>query len=62
MGCFHDFKLHIVINDKDELLSFCVTQANVDDREPLKMKVFSKKYLKNFMLIKRISFIDKLPS
>jgi len=40
MGWFHGFKLHIIINDKGELLSFCVTQANVDDREPLKNESF----------------------
>jgi hypothetical protein len=40
MGWFHGFKLHIVINDKGELLSFAVTQANVDDREPLKNEGF----------------------
>ena len=46
IGWFHGFKLHIVINDKGELLSFAVTQANVDDREPLKMKVFKKYFWK----------------
>lgn len=40
MGWFHGFKLHIVINDKGEILSFCVTQANVDDRDPLKNEAF----------------------
>ena len=40
IGWFHGFKLHIVINDKGEILSFCVTQANVDDREPLKNESF----------------------
>ena len=40
IGWFHGFKLHIVINDKGELLSFAVTQANVDDREPLKNEGF----------------------
>lgn len=40
MGWFHGFKLHIIINDKGELLSFCVTRANINDREPLKMKPF----------------------
>jgi hypothetical protein len=49
MGWFHGFKLHIIINDKGELLSFCVTQANVDDREPLKNEgllkdIFGKLY------------------
>ena len=36
MGYFYGFKLHIVINDKGEILSFTITQANIDDREPLK--------------------------
>lgn len=42
MGWFHGFKLHIVINDKGEIISFAVTQANVDDREPLKSEGFLK--------------------
>lgn len=42
MGWFYGFKLHIIINDKGEILSFCVTQANVDDREPLKNETFLK--------------------
>ena len=40
MGYFFGFKLHLVINDKGELLNFVVTQANVDDREPLRNKSF----------------------
>ncbi len=36
MGWFHGFKLHIVVNDKGELLNFIITQANVDDRTPIK--------------------------
>jgi hypothetical protein len=42
MGYFFGFKLHIVINDKGELLNFALTQGNVDDREPLKNKNFIK--------------------
>lgn len=42
MGWFYGFKLHIIINDKGEILSFCVTQANVDDKEPLKSENFLK--------------------
>jgi IS5 family transposase len=42
MGWFHGFKLHIIINDKGELLSFAVTQANVDDMELLKNEGFLK--------------------
>jgi hypothetical protein len=36
MGFFFGFKLHFVINDKDEILSFVITPGNTDDREPLK--------------------------
>ena len=42
MGWFYGFKLHIVINEKGEIISFCVTQANVDDRDPLKNEGFLK--------------------
>lgn len=42
MGWFHGFKLHIAVNDKGELLNFVITQANVDDREPLKADSFLK--------------------
>jgi len=28
-------KKHLIINDKGELLNFVLTQANVDDRQPL---------------------------
>lgn len=42
MGWFYGFKLHIIINDKGQVISFCVTQANVDDREPLKNEGFLK--------------------
>ncbi len=36
MGWFFGFKLHLVVNEKGELLNFVITQANVDDRDPLK--------------------------
>lgn len=42
MGYFFGFKLHIIINDKGEILNFSITQGNVDDREPLKNKNFTK--------------------
>lgn len=43
MGWFFGFKLHIVINDKGEIIDFLFTQANVDDRYPLKNKNFHDK-------------------
>jgi hypothetical protein len=35
MGWFFGFKLHLVINDKGEVISFEVTKGNVDDRNPV---------------------------
>jgi len=43
MGWFHGFKLHIIINDKGEILNFTITQANIDDRQPLKKERFLDK-------------------
>ncbi len=43
MGYFFGFKLHLVINEKGELLNFIITPGNVDDREPLKNKRFVAK-------------------
>ncbi|MGC0371934.1 MAG: hypothetical protein DGJ47_000635 [Rickettsiaceae bacterium] len=33
MGWFFGFKLHLVINHKGEIMSFCLTPGNVDDRK-----------------------------
>jgi hypothetical protein len=43
IGWFFGFKLHIIINDRGEILDFMLTQGNVDDREPLKNKAFHNK-------------------
>ena len=42
MGWFFGFKLHLIINDKGEILNFMLTPGNVDDREPLKQVKFLK--------------------
>lgn len=34
-GWFYGFKLHFTVNDCGELLSFCFTRGNVDDRSPV---------------------------
>lgn len=34
------FKLHLIINDKGEILNFIFTSGNVDDWEPLKQGKF----------------------
>ena len=35
MGWFYGFKLHLVVNDRGEILSFYLTPGNVDDRKPV---------------------------
>jgi hypothetical protein len=34
VGWFYGFKLHLVINHLGEILSFCITAGNTDDRHP----------------------------
>ena len=43
MGWFYGFKLHIVINDRGEIIQWMLTPGNVDDREPLKDKKFKQR-------------------
>jgi hypothetical protein len=35
LGWYFGFKLHLIINEKGEIMSFMVTPANVDDRKPV---------------------------
>ncbi len=74
VGFFYGFKLHLVINDKGEILSLLVTPGNVDDREPFKNQSFIKrlfgkifgdkgyisKALKEFLFADGINLITKL--
>jgi hypothetical protein len=59
MGWFHGFKLHIVIDDKGELLSFVVGQANVNYTKLLtKIEFLKKKYLESYLVAKVIYLIN----
>lgn len=40
LGWFFGFKLHLIINEKGEVLNFMFTPEDVDNREPLKMENF----------------------
>ena len=40
MGWFFGFKLHLICNEKGELLNFMITPGDVDDRKPLEHKAF----------------------
>ena len=43
MGWFYGFKLHLVINDRGEIIQWKLTPGNVDDRQPLKDKRFTER-------------------
>ena len=40
MGWFFGFKLHLICNEKGELLNFMITPGDVDGRKPLEFKSF----------------------
>ena len=40
MGWFFGFKLHLIYNEKGELLNFMITPGDIDDGEPLKYNAF----------------------
>ena len=40
MGWFFGFKLHLICNERGELLNFMITSGNVDDSKPLEYKSF----------------------
>ena len=42
VGWFSGFKLHLVCNDKGELLNFCLTKGNVDNRNVNVIKLLTK--------------------
>ena len=76
MGWFFGFKLHLICNERGELLNFMITPGDVDDRKPLEYKSFvefvygklvgDKVYIgKNLferMFVDSIRFITKLKS
>ena len=40
MGWFFGFKLHLICNEKGELLNFMIMPGDIDDRKPLEYKAF----------------------
>lgn len=41
-GWFYGFKLHLIVNEKGEILKFFITSGNKNDRNPLKFISFIK--------------------
>lgn len=42
MGWFYGFKLHLIINEEGEILSFWLTSENIDDRNEAVMDTLTK--------------------
>ena len=64
MGGFLGFKLHLVINDKGEIMAVKVTPGNVDDRRPilnLMKNLFGKLFADKGYIAKKLSdeLLDK---
>lgn len=49
MGWFFDFKLHLIINDKGEILNFMFTPGGVDDRDHLSRRLSFRISKENYM-------------
>ena len=43
MGWFYGFKLHLVINERGEIIQWQLTPGSTDDREPLKDRQFTER-------------------
>ena len=61
MGWFFGFKLHLLINDKGQLMAFRITPGNKDDRKPLEAmsaalqgKIFADKGYLSQSLLERL--------
>lgn len=73
-GWFYGFKLHVIVNDCGELLSFMISSGNYDDRKPvpeLSKRLFGKIFgdkgyisskLNDFLLEKGVQLITKIKS
>ncbi len=58
MGWFYGFKLHLVINDKGEVIQWLLTLGNVDDRKPLKNRKFTDR-LFGMLFVNDIHLVTK---
>jgi transposase len=63
-GWFFGFKLHLVVNDQGELLQFCLSPGNVDDRQPvphLAEKLFGKVFAdKGYISLKLAAYLREM--
>ena len=66
MGWYFGFKLHLICNERGELLNFMLTKANVDDRNTdvfnrLSDNVFGKLFADKGYISHGLSHISVLP-
>ena len=54
MGWFFGFKLHLICNEKGELLNFMITPGDVDDRKPLEKILADISFVRNQLTIDKI--------
>lgn len=59
MGWYFGFKLQLVCNDKEESIDFMFTEANLNDRFPIKQKKFHNKLFRKFFSDKGLTKIRK---
>ena len=65
MGWFYGFKLHLIVNEKGELLSTMLTPGNVDDRNQNLMTKLTKNIIgklfgdKGYLSVKLFKFLSK---
>lgn len=57
MGWFDGSKLHMIVNDKEDILNFTIPQGNTNDRKPLKQERFFHKIFGKLFADK--GYIDK---
>ena len=55
MGWFFDFKLHLICNEKGELLNFMITPGDIDDRKPLEYKAFIDLIMVSYLVTRATS-------
>lgn len=63
-GWFYGFKLHLIVNDCCEILSFCLTAGNVDDRDwetlsKMTKEIFGKLFADRGYLSKKLGGVSK---
>ena len=60
MGWCHGFKLHLVCNDRGEIITFCFTGANVDDKDHKVWQFLPRRFTESSLPTEDISLPNSL--